>query len=918
MIKHITRTWAALLSFALLLSLTACGKKQAAQEADQSLITLAVQSGMEANMVDYTSVFSRHDPMGEGIGVHPGRVVWDYDPGSVSWDDDSPWWETSHFNETVILRMVRESITALAGTEDIWSAWDAIFSYHNEGNGYQKGQKIAIKCNMNGSDGSVYAASSCSYTNPVLLKALLTSLVEDAGVAPSDITAYDVSRLFPQDMIDLCSEGNLTGVNFVGHPEGKRSSVIIEWSYDFNSGANYLPTCVTEASYLINLANLKGHSYGITLCGKNHFGSFLNNSYPYVPMGANLHQWLTSGKVDEYSPLVDFMASKYLGQKTVLYMLDAIICARSEGSSMKPSNTKWESTPFNGGYTSSIFVSQDPVAIDSVGADFLEAEPTIGADRDDENYLHEAGGIAKAPSGTVYQDGVGVTVTNVGVHEHWNDPVHKQYSRNLGQNEGIELLQLNVGADSAFSDVPADADCAKAVAWCQENGLMSGVGNNRFHPEGTLTRAMMSTVLYRANGSPSVSGAPSFTDTQAGAWYSDAVVWSATNGILQGYGNSLFGTNDPVSREQLATILWRYDGTPAATINSFPDSANISSYALSAVNWAVSRGILLLRPDGGVNPLDAATRAEVATALYAYLAEGPDAPNATPTDSSEKPVVYMTTDISTDSLMTVYQALNATPTGNVAVKLSIGEPNSNYLRADLIGKLVQSLDAAIVECNTIYGGSRGSTAMHLQVAKDHGYTAIAEVDILDADGSTTLSVSSGSNLTENYVGSHFGNYDYYVVLSHFKGHSMAGFGGAIKNISIGLGSQDGKRHIHSAGGSIGVWNGGDPFLESMAEAGKSVVDALDGNILYINVMNRLSVGCDCENNPAEPDMHDIGILASFDPVALDQACVDLVYAAEDGGSLQRRIESRNGVHTLEHAEEIGLGKREYQLVNIDG
>lgn len=281
------------------------------------------------------------------------------------------------------------------------------------------------------------------------------------------------------------------------------------------------------------------------------------------------------------------------------------------------------------------------------------------------------------------------------------------------------------------------------------------------------------------------------------------------------------------------------------------------------------------------------------------------------------PVVYMTTDISSDGLMRIYEALDAAPEGRVAVKLSIGEPNSNYLRTDLIGNLVQSLDAAIVECNTIYGGSRGSTAMHLQVAEDHGYTDIAQVDIMDADGSMTLPVVGGDHLTENYVGSHFANYDYFVVLSHFKGHSMAGFGGAIKNISIGMGSQDGKRNIHSAGGTMGVWAGGDPFLESMAEAGKSVADALDGNILYINVMNRLSVGCDCENNPAEPDMHDIGILASFDPVAVDQACVDLVYAAEDGASLITRIESRNGIRTLEQAEKIGLGSREYQLVSID-
>ena len=294
------------------------------------------------------------------------------------------------------------------------------------------------------------------------------------------------------------------------------------------------------------------------------------------------------------------------------------------------------------------------------------------------------------------------------------------------------------------------------------------------------------------------------------------------------------------------------------------------------------------------------------------------------TDSTDNPagspVVYMTTDISSDGLIAVYEALQASPEGNIAVKLSTGEPGSNYLRTDLIGDLVQSFDnPTIVQCNTAYGGSRANTAMHYQVAEDHGYTEIADVDIMDEDGSMTLPVTGGTNLEENYVGSHFENYDYYVVLSHFKGHAMAGYGGAIKNTSIGIASAEGKAHIHSGGTGGSMWSGDqDAFLESMAEAGKSVVDYLDGNILYINVMNRLSVDCDCDTNPAEPDMHDIGILASYDPVALDQACIDLVYNAEDGDSLVERIESRNGLHTLEHAEDIGLGSRTYELINIDG
>ena len=289
-------------------------------------------------------------------------------------------------------------------------------------------------------------------------------------------------------------------------------------------------------------------------------------------------------------------------------------------------------------------------------------------------------------------------------------------------------------------------------------------------------------------------------------------------------------------------------------------------------------------------------------------------------NTSGAPAVYMTTDISSQGLIAVYEALQASPEGNIAVKLSTGEPGSNYLRTDLIGDLVQSFeDPTIVECNTAYGGSRANTAMHYQVAEDHGYTEIADVDIMDEDGSMTLPVTEGTNLEENYVGSHFANYDYYVVLSHFKGHSMAGYGGAIKNISIGIASAEGKSHIHSGGTGGSMWGGDqDAFLESMAEAGKSVVDYLEGNILYINVMNRLSVDCDCDTNPAEPDMHDIGILASYDPVALDQACIDLVYSADDGDALVERIESRNGLHTLEHAEDIGLGSRTYELVNIDG
>ena len=291
------------------------------------------------------------------------------------------------------------------------------------------------------------------------------------------------------------------------------------------------------------------------------------------------------------------------------------------------------------------------------------------------------------------------------------------------------------------------------------------------------------------------------------------------------------------------------------------------------------------------------------------------------TDSAEAPTVYYRSEISPEALNQTYEALGFTPTGKVAVKLSTGEPPaSNYLDPELIKDLVKKVNGTIVECNTAYGGSRSSTAAHYQVAKDHGFTSIAAFQILDENGSMTLPVNGGTRLTENLVGAAFGDYDSYLVLSHFKGHAMAGYGGAIKNISIGLGSGEGKLHIHTGGQGGSMWSADqDSFLEAMGDAGKSVSDYLGNGerIVYINVMNRLSVDCDCDGNPSEPDMHDIGILASTDPVALDQACIDLVYAAPESESLVNRIESRNGIHTLENAETIGLGSRSYRLRDLD-
>ena len=274
-----------------------------------------------------------------------------------------------------------------------------------------------------------------------------------------------------------------------------------------------------------------------------------------------------------------------------------------------------------------------------------------------------------------------------------------------------------------------------------------------------------------------------------------------------------------------------------------------------------------------------------------------------PQEKTANPKVYLTRTITPEALVRIYEALGREATGRVAVKLSTGEPGGHHF--------------------TAYGGGRARTADHLKAAADHGFTAIAAVDIMDAEGETALPVEGGRHLAEDYVGKNFLNYDFTVVLSHFKGHAMGGFGGAIKNISIGIASSAGKAWIHSAGktkNAAEMWSAlppQDDFLESMAEAAKAVADHCGERILYINVMNNLSV--DCDAHPAAPEMGDIGILASTDPVALDKACVDLVYASDDPGKVHliERIESRHGTHTLDHAAAIGLGDPDYELIDID-
>lgn len=287
--------------------------------------------------------------------------------------------------------------------------------------------------------------------------------------------------------------------------------------------------------------------------------------------------------------------------------------------------------------------------------------------------------------------------------------------------------------------------------------------------------------------------------------------------------------------------------------------------------------------------------------------------------TGKAPAVYFSHAVDSAALQAVFDAIGTGLMGKVGVKLSTGEPGGNhYLKADLISGLVHAVKGTIVECNTAYGGSRATTEEHYRVAKDHGFTGISDFQIMDEDGSISLPAEGGLHLKEDLVGAHFADYDGFLVLSHFKGHQMAGFGGALKNISIGMASSEGKLLIHSAGTNRTSWSSAatPDFLESMADACKAVL-AAQPNMLFVNVMNNLSVDCDCDSNPAPPKMADIGILASADPVALDQACVDLVYGSDDNSAdLIARIESLDGQHVLEAAESLGVGSRAYELVEI--
>ncbi len=287
-----------------------------------------------------------------------------------------------------------------------------------------------------------------------------------------------------------------------------------------------------------------------------------------------------------------------------------------------------------------------------------------------------------------------------------------------------------------------------------------------------------------------------------------------------------------------------------------------------------------------------------------------------------KSKVYFSKTITPQKVLELYNAVGKRLEGRVAVKVHSGERgNQNFLKPDFWKDIIDSVNGTVVECNTAYEGARNTTERHLELMSEHGWDELFKVDILDSeDNDLVLSIKNGKKIHKNYVGRHIENYDSMLVLSHFKGHPMGGYGGAIKQLSIGVASSYGKKYIHGVGIPEDFWNSDhDSFLESMADAAGSVIEFFKGEIVYINVMKNMSVDCDCCAIAEDPCIGDIGILASLDPIAIDQACIDLVYNCTDEkkAHLIERIESRNGIHTIESAAEHGYGSREYELIELD-
>ena len=420
-------------------------------------------------------------PMGVGKGIFPGRVVWSYNPNSTNWDGKTGfWWSNANINSTVVEKMMSETIQKLTGTNNDVLAWDSLFKsfnrQHLKGNiGYTSGQKIAVKVNMNSINSHAVYSNNTQNSTPQVVLALLKQLVEDAGVKASNITFYDVSRYISGSIYTPCKAA-YPDVNFVDKAgqNGRIKcltdlSCPVKWSEDLTletDGGNptYLPTCVSQASYLINLANLKGHDLaGISLCSKNHFGSILSKSSEFSdsnPISAGVHPYVTVHQYDywnfpmrdmgTYNALVDLMGHKDLGMKTLLFLVDGLYACPTQMNAIT-TGERWLSSPFNKEWTSSLFASQDNVAIESVCLDFLRTEMAINPKMTQvygnvDNYLHEAAQANNPPSGVFYNsDGDGLRMKSLGVHEHWSDATKKSYSRNLKKNEGIELVSIPDG-----------------------------------------------------------------------------------------------------------------------------------------------------------------------------------------------------------------------------------------------------------------------------------------------------------------------------------------------------------------------------------------------------------------------------------------------------------------------------------------
>jgi len=431
----------------------------------------------------FNPIDNPNSPVGIAKGINPGRVVWAHDPDATGWNGSGYWWKDSHNNQTVIDQMMSQSIRALTGASTDAQAWDALFrhfnSTHGRGDvGYQPGEDIAIKLNLNAGKDHSHNGNRY-YNSPHVVLALTRQLVNKAGVNENDITYFDATRYVPSTIFDKCKD-KFPSVKFKDWEgrDGRRrvlrdESAQIHWSEELvlePGGGNpaYLPRCVTSAVYLINMGSLKGHNLaGVTLTAKNMFGSIMsypseNNPQSSAPKNAGLHPYVCvhsdfhfGGHWDfdkramgTYNALVDLMGHKDLGGKTMLFMIDGLYSAPNQSTDLKTKH-KWESAPFNGDWPSSLFISQDIVALESVCLDFMRNEPTQDWVRGNvDNYLHEAAQAGSPPSGKVYDpEGDGTPLQSLGAHEHWNNAKDRQYTRNLGTGDGIELVKADEFTD---------------------------------------------------------------------------------------------------------------------------------------------------------------------------------------------------------------------------------------------------------------------------------------------------------------------------------------------------------------------------------------------------------------------------------------------------------------------------------------